>query len=209
MEVQKDKVAEVDRMNENNTSRVLSYDYQLNKGLDGLRAHSMLKELKRAQELSTGQEERSKETNTSSMMISKHGPRLNVDLFGEARRCIGLHPVKARHILDFHDGPYDLTPDDIPQQHELRNMAAKEFLPDELKWNEDVEFKTNWSQERNILWLTLNDENLVSSIFKRQAAVKNDRIKLLKYIPHWCYDRNKELEILCRMEREKDEDLRT
>ena len=133
MEVQKDKVTEVDRMNKNNTNRVLSYNYQLNKGLDGLRAHSMLKELKRAQELRIGQEDRSKETNTSSMMISKHGPRLNVDLFGEARRCIGLHPVKARHILEFHDGPYNLTADDIPQQHELRNMAAKEFLTDELK----------------------------------------------------------------------------
>ena len=72
-----------------------------------------------------------------------------------------------------------------------------------------ADFKTNWSQERNILWLTFKDENLVSSIFKRQAAVKNDSIKLLKYIPHWCYERNKELEILCRMEREKDKDLRT
>ena len=37
----------------------------------------------------------------------------------------------------------------------------------------------------------------------------NDRIKLLKYIPSWCYERNKELEILCRMEREKDPNLRT
>ena len=39
--------------------------------------------------------------------------------------------------------------------------------------------------------------------------VKNERIKLLKYIPHWCYERNKELEILCRLEREKDRNLRT
>ena len=50
---------------------------------------------------------------------------------------------------------------------------------------------------------------MVSSIFKRQADVKNDRIKLLKYIPSWCYERNKELEILCRLEREKDQNLRT
>ena len=49
----------------------------------------------------------------------------------------------------------------------------------------------------------------MSSIFKRQAEVKNDRIKLIKYIPSWCYERNKELEILCRLEREKDRNLRT
>ena len=200
---------EVDRTNDNTSIRVLSYTYQLNKGLDGLRTHSMLKELRMAQELRMVQEDRRKETNTSSNLISKPGPRLDVDLFGEARRCIGLYPVKARHILDFHEGAYEMSAEDIPQQHELRNLAAKEFLNEELKWNEEVEFKTNWSQERNILWLTLKDENLVSSIFKRQAVVKNDRIKLLKYIPHWCYDRNKELEILCRMEREKDKDLRT
>ena len=69
--------------------------------------------------------------------------------------------------------------------------------------------KTNWSQDRNILWLTLPDENLVSSIFKRQAEIGREKIKLLKYIPAWCYERNKELEILCRMEREKNPNLRT
>ena len=72
-----------------------------------------------------------------------------------------------------------------------------------------VEIKTIWSRDRNILWVTFQEENLVSSIFKRQAEVKNDRIKLIKYIPSWCYERNKELEILCRLEREKDRNLRT
>ena len=69
--------------------------------------------------------------------------------------------------------------------------------------------RTNWSQDRNILWVTLPDENLVSSIFKRQAEIGRERIKLLKYIPPWSYERNKELEILCRLEREKDPSLRT
>ena len=49
----------------------------------------------------------------------------------------------------------------------------------------------------------------MSSIFKKQAEIKNDRIKLIKFIPSWCYERNKELEILCRLEREKDRNLRT
>ena len=64
--------------------------------------------------------------------------------------------------------------------------------------------RTNWSQERNILWVTLPDENLVSSIFKRQAEIGRESIKLLKFIPPWSYNRNKELEISCRLEREKD-----
>ena len=63
--------------------------------------------------------------------------------------------------------------------------------------------ETNWLQERNILLGTMPGENLVSYIFKRQAEIGRERFRLLKYIPPWCYDRNKELEILCRLEREK------
>ena len=69
--------------------------------------------------------------------------------------------------------------------------------------------RTNWLQERNILWVSFPNENLVSSIFKRQAEIGRPNVRLLKYIPPWCYDRNKELEILCRLEREKDPNLRT
>ena len=126
-----------------------------------------------------------------------------MDLFSDARKCIGLFPVKARHILDFHEGDYNISSDDIPQLHDLRKLAAKEFLQKELKWSKNVEMKTNWSQERNILWLTLPNENLISSIFKRQAELGRQNIRLLKFILPWCYKRNKELEILCRLEREK------
>ena len=59
------------------------------------------------------------------------------------------------------------------------------------------------------MWVTFQDESLVSSIFVRQAELRRESIRLLKYIPHWCYKRNKELEILCRMERERDPNLRT
>ena len=65
------------------------------------------------------------------------------------------------------------------------------------------------SQERNILWVSFPNKNLVSSIFKRQTEIGRPNVRLLKYIPPWCYDRNKELEILCRLEREKDPNLRT
>ena len=69
--------------------------------------------------------------------------------------------------------------------------------------------RTSWSSERNILWVTMPDESLISSIFKRQAEIGRERIKLLKYIPPWSYERNKELEIQCRLQREKNPDLRT
>ena len=49
----------------------------------------------------------------------------------------------------------------------------------------------------------------MTSIFKKQAEIKNDNIKLLKFIPWWCYERNRQLETLCRIERDKDKDLRT
>ena len=69
--------------------------------------------------------------------------------------------------------------------------------------------ETHWSSKRNILWVSMLDENLISSIFKRQAELGRERIRLLKYIPPWCYDRNKELEILCRLERDRNPELRT
>ena len=133
----------------------------------------------------------------------------NINLFIDARRCIGLFPVKARHILYFYEGDYAISPEDIPQYPELRLQAAKEFLLKELKWKEEVEMRSNWSQERNILWVTFLNENYVSSIFKRQANIGRPNVRLLKYIPPWCYERNKELEILCRLERERDSNLRT
>ena len=58
----------------------------------------------------------------------------NIDLFVDARKCIGLFPVKARHILDFNEGDYDISPEDIPQLPDLRLIVAKEFLLKELKW---------------------------------------------------------------------------
>ena len=112
-------------------------------------------------------------------------------------------PCKARHILEFNEGDYDISSKDIPQLPELRLMAAKEFLLNELKWKEEVQMKTNWSHQRNILWVSFPNENLVSSIFKRQAEIGRPNVRLLKYIPPWCYERNKELEILCRLERER------
>ena len=181
-----------------------SYSDQLSKGMDGLRSLNLLKELRMSEERDRNQEN----LRNRKLNILSEGDK-NIDLFSDARRCIGLFPVKASHILDFYVGDYAISPEDIPQHPDLRLEAAKEFLTKELKWNEQVEMKTNWSSERNILWVTFPNENFVSSIFKRQAFIGRPNVRLLKYIPQWCYDRNKELEIQCRLERERDPELRT
>ena len=106
---------------------------------------SLLKELRMSEENGRLRERREE----SSFRLRKNSS-LDVDLFAEARKCIGLFPVKARHILDFHDGDYDISPDDIPQLPHLRLLAAEEFLQKEFKWNQKVEMTTNWSQDRNI-----------------------------------------------------------
>ena len=181
-----------------------SYSDQLEKGFEGLKSHNLLKELRNSET----RERRKDDLGDSRQGLSREDSS-NIDLFKEARKCIGLHPVKARHILDFNEGDYDICPDDISQHPDLRLLAAKEFLSHELKWKEDTEMRTKWSQDRNILWVSFTSESFVSSIFKRQAELARPDIRLLKYIPAWCYDRNKELEILCRLERDKDPDLRT
>ena len=85
-EVLKDGVSEDERTRENSSSRNLSYTYQLNKGIAGLRTHSLLKELRMAMEDDRRKEEdRRKESNTFSNQIPRPGPSLDVDLFGEAR----------------------------------------------------------------------------------------------------------------------------
>ena len=88
-------------------------------------------------------------------------------------------------------------------------LASREFLLEELKWKEDVEFETHWSQKRNVMWISFSDEHLVSSIFRHQAELGNPKIRLLKYTPPWCHEQNKELEILCQLERVKNLELRT
>ena len=73
---------------------------------------------------------------------------LDLDLMAEARRCIGISPVKACQILKHHNGNYEIVAEDIPQHHNLRYRAAKEFLKGELNWENDAKIKTKWSSFR-------------------------------------------------------------
>ena len=162
----KEKVPETNKRQDGAASRDknLSYADQLSRGISGLETVSLLKELRSSQ-----LQNREKDSSSDRRIRLRSNSSLDVDLFAEARKCVGLFPVKAKHILDFHTGDYDISNEDIPQLPDLRDLAAREFLFNELKWKEDVQLRTNWSQERNILWVTLPNENLVSSIFKRQA----------------------------------------
>ena len=101
----------------------LSYANQLSRGISGLKAVSLLKKL-RASEESNSEEN----VNRVRRPTLKSSSNLEVDLFADARRCIGLFPVKSRHILDFHSGDYEISTDDIPQHPDHRDLAAREFL---------------------------------------------------------------------------------
>ena len=66
---------------------------------------------------------------------------------------------------------------------EERSKSVEEFLLKELKWTDKLNFSTRWSQERNIRWVTLDDEFVAKAIFRRLAEVKNNRVRLIKYTP--------------------------
>ena len=91
--------------------------------MDGLRSLNLLKELRMSEERDRKQDNLGKRKPNLSIDEGR-----NIDLFSDARRCIGLFPVKARHIVDFYEGDYAISPEDIPQYPELRLQAAKEFL---------------------------------------------------------------------------------
>ena len=117
---------------------------------------------------------------------------------------IGLYPVKPNHILKWSNSDYSPCEDDIPNLTEERNIAAKKFLELELKWKEQEPFITKWSKNSNTLWLTFQSESTVNSLFVAQAQLARNNIKLFKFTPPWIYERNRELEILCRKAREDD-----
>ena len=90
-----------------------------------------------------------------------------------------------------------------------RKQAAADFLEKELKWRDETILGTKWSPSQEVLWVTLKDESVVTDLYVRQVALKRNNVKLLKYIPSWAYERNKGLDINCRLARGKSPDLRT
>ena len=143
--------------NSSGSVRRLTYAENVGKvSANGSNTLSLLRELRHSEEASREREwrvenRRNEREREPRVEDRRRNRSWNIDLFSEARRRIGLFPVRARHILDFHEGNYSISPEDIPQLHDLRLLAGKEFLKKELKWTEEVEMETHWSSERNIL----------------------------------------------------------
>ena len=70
------------------SNKNLSYSYQLSKGISGLKALSLLRELRQAEE-----NNRRKENNGTRSLNTRTINSLEVDLFADARKRIGLYPV--------------------------------------------------------------------------------------------------------------------
>ena len=61
-------------------------------------------------------------------------PEIGEDILADARKVIGLYPVKPRHILKWNTNEYSSCDDDIPTLEEERRQAALTFLQLELKY---------------------------------------------------------------------------
>ena len=59
--------------------------------------------------------------------------------------------------------------DEIENIDRERDLAAWDFLRNELKWTHQTSFTTKWSSERKILWLTFDDEHIVKALRVVQA----------------------------------------
>ena len=56
------------------------------------------------------------------------------DPFFNTRKKIGLYPIKPKHILTWFDGDYYPSEDEIVNLERERELAARDFLKNELKW---------------------------------------------------------------------------
>ena len=80
--------AEEVRKTGSSSNKNLYYSYQLSKGISGLKSLSLLRELRQAEE-----NNRRKENNGTRSLNSRPRSSLEVDLFAEAQKRIGLYPV--------------------------------------------------------------------------------------------------------------------
>ena len=71
---------------------------------------------------------------------------------------------KAKNIPTWFNGEYYPSEYEIVNLYRERDLAAKDFLKNELKWTHLTKFTTKWSRERKILWVTFDDEVIVKSL---------------------------------------------
>ena len=92
-------------------------------------------------------------------------PEIGEDILAEARKVIGLCPVKPSHILKWNKNEYSPCEDDIPTLEEERRQAALTFLQLKLKYKGKDPIQTKWSANSNTLWVTFDSEVIVNSLF--------------------------------------------
>ena len=73
---------------------------------------------------------------TPKTAISKSLPKVEDDVFLDARRKIGLWSVECKHITMWREDGDKLTEKDIKDMFREREEAALEFLNKELKWKD-------------------------------------------------------------------------
>ena len=87
---------------------------------------SLLKELRDSERNARGSSKKRERHENDSMRQRSFSSR-DIDLFSKARKCIGLFPVKPRRILDFHEGAYTPSTEDISQINRTQeNCLTKE-----------------------------------------------------------------------------------
>ena len=125
-------------------------------------------------------------------------------VLGYARKRVGFKPVYLEHITeekvtDINDSRYS----------ELRRNAAKEFMTNELKFNQEVIIvSTKLSKNSPILWVELNSAEDVDSILMHSSKVWNLQAKAIMYPPSEIFRTIKSIEANCKKAKEKDPDLR-
>ena len=65
------------------------------------------------------------------------------------------------------------------------------------------------SSKSQILWVSLDDEWKVKQLFMRMAKVQRENARVIKYMLFWACNRNRELEMQCKVARTINPKLRT
>ena len=136
----------------------------------------------------------------------------------EARKVVGIYPIKEWHITKFIPKEEDINEETIenlykhPKYYKARLEAAREFLDKEMNIRRNsVEIVDCWSASSPsslILWIKTSLHE-TTEIYRRRSRIRNSDISLITYTPTCLWDRKVELERLCHIERSKDRSLRT
>lgn len=128
-----------------------------------------------------------------------------VKILRDGRRKMGLYPIDRSHI----DSKTTTENLNTKEFRHKRMEAVKDFLINELKWEDtSVLVQTKWNERTSIMWIETKNEDITNKIFYQAADIKNPDIRTMNYFPGEIFDRMKELDELCKKEKEKDTTFR-